>query len=213
MNESTVKQLIEFFSQFPVMKFKTNENIYRPNENISKVAFIKSGYVRVYSYDADGKEVTFSGFKPVFLMSYFYANNKIANKYFFEALTEVEIWETSVNEFNKLLLENPKLAVEITNGSINNLMALIESWELSISGDAYNRIGKLLVSLGNNYGVVNNTKKEIDFKTTHQLIASMLGISRETASIQIKRLENDGWISQQKQKLVINDFLKMQEAF
>lgn len=187
--------------------------IYHPNEAIEKVAFVKNGYVRLYNFDLDGKEITYSGFKPIFLMSYLFAKNKAINQYYFEALTDLEIWKAPINEFDLFLNDNPPLALEVINSCLMSLKEVLMSWENSISGDAYKRVGKLLVALGRNYGSKNDGQVEINFKTTHHLIASMLGITRETASIQIKKLENDGWIIQTKNSIFINNPEEMIEEF
>lgn len=48
-------------------------------------------------------------------------------------------------------------------------------------------------------------KFTVEFKITHQDIAALAGITRETASIQIKLLEEEGAISQKRGKrLIIN---------
>ena len=67
--------------------------------------------------------------------------------------------------------------------------------------------------MAKDYGKTINNKITIDFHTTHQLIASMLGISRETASLQIKKMENNGLILQQANKIIINDAQKMIKEF
>jgi CRP/FNR family transcriptional regulator len=213
MNQRFQENMIKFFSNYPVIKYNSKEIIYRPQEMIDQIAFVKSGYVRIYSQNQEAEEITFSGFKPVFLMSYFFSQKNIPNQYFFQALTDVEIWKAPVSEFNKYLLNNSNDAIDLINLSLGSLHQVLLSWENSLRGDAYSRIAKLTLILAKDYGKTINNKITIDFHTTHQLIASMLGISRETASLQIKKMENNGLILQQANKIIINDAQKMIKEF
>ena len=213
MNEKTEKQLINFFEKYSLIKYKSKETIYRPQEIINQVAFVKKGYVRIFNQKESEKEITFSGFKPVFLMSYLFSKNKIRNQYYFQALTNIELWKAPIDDFDDFLVKNPDIAIDLIDVCLGSLHEVLLSWENSLRGDAYNRIGKLLLILVKDYGKTENNKITIDFRTTHQLIASMLGISRETASIQIKKMENDGLILQQSNTIIINDTNTMTAKF
>ena len=213
MRQEAEAGLATFFKQYPLVKYTAKELIYRPDEMIDRVAFVKKGYVRVYNHDISGKEMTYSGFKPVFFLSYLFSQKKIPNQYYFQALTDLEVWKAPISEFKKYLVSNPSQSVDVINLCLGSFHEVLLSWEHSLSGDAYNRIGRLLVTLAKDYGKKLDQKVEIDFRTTHQLIASMLGISRETASIQIKLMENNKLISQQKNTIIINDFDKMYKKF
>lgn len=205
MNEKTEKRLINFFEKYSLIKYKSKEIIYRPQEIINQVAFVKKGYVRIYNQKDSEKEITFSGFKPIFLMSYLFSKTKSINQYYFQALTSIELLKAPINDFNNFLIKNPDIAIDLFDASLKSLNEVLLSWENSLRGDAYSRIGKLLLILSKDYGKTENNKTTIDFHTTHQLIASMLGISRETASIQIKKMENDGLILQESNTIIVND--------
>lgn len=213
MNEQSQQKLVAFFNDFPLVKYKAKEIIYRPEEKIDHVAFVKSGFVRMYNHDLSGKEITYSGFKPVFFMSYLFSQKNIPNQYFFQALTNLEIWKAPLSSFENFLLENPHQALDMINSSLGSFHEVLLAWENSLSGDAYSRIGKLLLILSKDYGKQDGNEITIDFHTTHHLIASMLGITRETASIQIKKLENDGYITQYTNTIIINDAVKMLKKF
>jgi CRP-like cAMP-binding protein len=46
---------------------------------------------------------------------------------------------------------------------------------------------------------------------THQEIANLAGLTRETTSVEMKRLENDGFIGHQKHLLVVNNLSELEE--
>lgn len=69
MDNTTISKLEEFFSRYRLTTYKKGEIIYRPEDDPSHIAFIKSGYVRLFALSKDGEEMTINIFKPVF---YFY---------------------------------------------------------------------------------------------------------------------------------------------
>ena len=213
MNSNTQSSLVEFFQNYNVIQFVSKEIIYRPDESIDRVAFIKKGIVRVYNHTESGKEITYSGFKPVFYLSLYYSTRKISNQYFFQALTDVEIWQAPLEDFHKYLLNQPQLSLDLIDSCLGSFTKVLESWENSISGDAYIRVAKLLLMLAKDYCTRTDNRVIIDFHTTHQLISSMLGISRETASIQIKRLENEGWLTQSESTITVVDYPSLFATF
>ena len=213
MDQFDDNKLVEFFEQYPLVRYNAKETVYRPDEMIDRVAFVKKGFVRIYNHDETGKEITYAGFKPIFYMSYLFSKKKTPNQYYFQALTDLEVWKAPVDEFDKFLITNPIETVNLLNRCLGSFHEVLSSWENSLSGDAYKRIGRLLLTLAKDYGKKDDKKITIDFRTTHQLIASMLGISRETASIQIKKMEKDSYISQEKNTIILNDIEKMSLKF
>lgn len=212
MNENLKISLVNFFEKYPVTRYKTGEIIFRPNESTDKVVFVKNGYARIYSHDSEGKEITYSGFKPLFLMSLNYCLKNSHFQYTCQALTEVEVWKAPIGDFLAFVEKDSKILVSLVSLGLNSLESAMVAWENSVSGDAYNRVARLILSLGKMYSDQGKDIVEFDFKITHQMVASMLGITRETASIQIKKLENGGWISQKKH-LTILDYKKMEKNF
>lgn len=212
MNENLKIALANFFEKYPITRYKTGEIIFRQNESTDKVVFVKSGYTRIYNHDTDGKEITYSGFKPLFLMTLNYCLRSNQFQYNCQALTEVEVWKAPLVDFLNFIEKDPKLLLSLLGFGLHSLESVLAAWENSMSGDAYNRVAKLILSLGKMYCNQTCERVEIDFKITHQMIASMLGITRETASIQIKKLENSGWINQKKH-LTILDYKKMEKNF
>jgi len=76
MNQQFQDKLIKLFENYPLIKYHSKEIIYRPCEMIDQVAFVKNGFVRIYNQNKEEKEITFSGFKPIFTMSYFFSQKK-----------------------------------------------------------------------------------------------------------------------------------------
>ena len=163
--------------------------------------------------DEDGKEITINAFKPVFYLSLHYAMSGEENRYFFEALTDVEMWKAPKQEAIDFVWNNCDILGFLTGRLLQVVNDLMKHVEVAISGDAYSKVATLIISLAKSSGKQIGKKIEMEFTTTHRLIASLTGLSRETASIQIKKLEREGYIDQNKSLLVINDIEKMEMDF
>jgi len=206
-------QLIGFFKNYQLVQYGKGEFLFRPGDDFSSVYFVKSGYVRLFSYDQNGKEVTINIFKPVFFLSLYYALIGEKNHYFFEALTNVEAWKASKQGVFDFINNNLEVLRLLMGWLLITVSDLMKNVEMAISGDAYSKVATLIISLENYSHRKDGNNIEIKFATTHRLIASLTGLSRETASIQIKKLERKGYISQKKSLLVINDIEKMERDF
>lgn len=202
----------KFFAQYRLTTYKKGENILRPGDTFTNVYFVKKGYVRLYNTTLDGKEITINLFKPLFYLSLMYALNEKECRYFFEAITDIEVWKAPLGDFLEFIEKDKQaslLAFEATTNAINSLLTHIES---SSAGRSYNKIASILLSLIRDFGSEEDGITKIDFSTTHRVIASLAGTTRETASIQIKRLEKDGIISQTGKSIIVKDIEKLKEA-
>lgn len=212
MENNIESKLTKFFEQYKSLYFEKGETIYRPGEKIDQVGFVKSGYVRLYSHSKDGKEITLNFFKPVFYLSYLFSSTNKENKYYFEATTEVEMWKSPVDAFQKFVAENQDILFWLNQRLLMALEEVLSNVEDTISGDSYSKIISIIVSLARKISTVEGKETTIDVNTTHRIVASLAGTSRETASKQLKRMEREGLIVQKNRKIVIMDLEKLIEA-
>lgn len=208
-------RLTSFFGNYRLGQYKKGELLFRPGDDFSSVYFVKSGYVRLFLNDEDGKEITINAFKPIFYLSLHYALSGGENRYFFEALTDVEMWKAPKQDVMNFIHGNNEVLCFLTERLLHVVDELMRHVEVAISGDAYSKVATLIISLAKSSGkkLADSKEIELEFATTHRLIASLTGLSRETASIQIKKLEREGYINQSKSMLVINNIDKMEIDF
>ncbi len=212
MDVSIELKLSNFFQKYRLIKYKKGETLYRPGDIISNISFLKSGYVRLFSMESDGKEHTIGLFKPVFYLTLLDAVKNIENKYYFEALTPVEVWSAPKEDVLEFIKENRDVSYFLNVMLLNVVDELLSNVEHATTGYAYKKVVLLLLSLAKNYGVEENGSIVLNFGTTQTLIASLTGITRETANIQIKKLESEGFIQKRDQFLIIHDIANLSKA-
>ncbi|KKQ50244.1 MAG: Transcriptional regulator, Crp/Fnr family [Candidatus Shapirobacteria bacterium GW2011_GWE1_38_10] len=212
MKEETKKKLVEFFSKFPLKKYKKGQVIFEPNDDFGGVYFVKSGYLRVYDVNKEGKESGIQLFKPLYFLSLIGTKTGIKNRHYIEALTPVEAWVVPKEEFEKFTQNDPKLYVEVCGALMEKFLDLTSYISHLVSGDAYTKVAGLIYSLASEYGVAKNKEVMIKFKITHKLIASLTGLTRETVTLQMLKLEKDGLIDNFRRQIVVMDMKVLKKA-
>lgn len=211
MKEETKKKLIEFFSKYPLKKYKKGQILFEPGDDFGGVMFVKSGYLRVYDINKDGKESSIQLFKPLFYLSLINARTKIKNRHFVEAISPVEVWVAPKEDYLELMTKNPEFYDEVANSFLTKFIDMTVYMSQLISGDAYSKVAGLIHSLAEEFGSVKNKKTTIKFKITHKMIASLTGLTRETVTLQMLKLEKDGLIDNYRRQIVVEDMKKLKK--
>lgn len=205
MNNTPIEKLEEFFSQFKKYHYKKGEVILRAGDTPQGVYFIDKGYVRDYSISKDGEELTLIIFKPedFFPMQWVF-NNRI-NQHYFEAMSAVDIWRCPKEDFIKFIEENPEIFFELTSHIMTRLGGIMQRMEYLAFGNAYEKVASILVICAERFGKEEKGETVIQVILSHRDIANLLGLTRETASIEIKKLERKNLIAYQGRQLVVKD--------
>ncbi len=203
-----------FFSQYKVITFKKNETILRAEATPQGVYYIKSGHVRLYLISEDGVEFTVIIYKAGDIIPLKWALNKVENIYYYEALSPVEVYCAPKNDFLDLMKKNAEAAMHITNQIVFDYSALIYRMQHIVFGNAQAKVASIILTAAKRFGEKNGKDISVPIRLTHQQIALSAGITRETASIEIKKFENKGFIGYDGRLMVIKDMEKLEkEAF
>jgi len=211
MDKSIEENLLSFFKDHRLVKYKKGENLYRPGDIFHDVSFVKSGYVRLYFISPDGKELTLDFFKPLFYLSFFYSLTQSESRYYFEALSPVEVYKSPKEEFLSFLDKNPQINLPLYTNIAKLTQDIFLNIENIVTNNAYSKVANTLYTLSSKLGVKKNGHVLIDLSLTHRIIASLAGLTRETASLQIKKLEREGIILQESKHIIIKDPQRLSE--
>lgn len=200
-------------SGFKIIKinYRKGETILRPEDTPQGVYFIKKGYVRNYSVSKDGKELTLNIFKPKAYFPLQWAISNLTNEYFYEAMTNVTIARISKDSFNKVILSNPKVLIDLCQRLLQQLEILYMRMHHALGDKAYKRVINTLLFLAKRYGIKENNTIRISIPITHLCVASIAGLTRETTSKFLKEMKKNKLISYKQRKLVIFSIKDLEE--
>lgn len=211
MNEKIKKQLENFFSKYEIINSKKGQILLRPGDKLNKVWIEKEGYIRAYCQGKDKKEISLPTLKPLFFCSVMSTLHKQENKYFIETVTAAQLWSAPVEDFLTFIKENPEIRQEIDHSLLDQLIDLNNSWLQIVAGEALNKVAGLICLIAKNRGEKKGNEIIINFNAPHRILATMTGLTRETVTLQILKLQKMGLLYNQDRKIVIRDMEKLNE--
>lgn len=197
VNQVARNYLQVFLERHPVRSFKKKEIIVFQGEAPRHAYVIKSGTVKAYnlSVSGDEKPVGFYQAGGVFPASWVYGKAASATYYYEAFSANVEVYVVDRREFVDFIKKRPellyqeleKLLVDQLGGSIR-LNALQHS---RASDKLIYTLHYLALSHGKPAG---QDKIELTMDMTHQDLANLTGLTRETAATELNKLKKQGVI-------------------
>lgn len=203
MNIDKTKDFEDFYKQFTIRNYKKGEMLIRADDDPAGIFYLKKGYVRQYTISKTGFELTLHILKPVSYFPMVWAVNGTPNVYFFEALTPVEVGRAPRDEVVKFIKDKPIITFELLSELIEDYAESLKRIEHLVFSDAYRRVISVLIYISKHFGKVHNKGIIIDHRFTQQDIATLVGVARETASIEMVRLEKSGLIKHVNHSMIV----------
>lgn len=213
METKTPTKLSDFFSQFKTSNFKRGQVIIRDDTNPNGVYLLRKGNVRLFLNSENGEELTALILKPGDLFPLRWALNNVDNIYNFEALTDTELLSAPRDKFLEFIKGNNDILFEVASYSSFTVGALIYRMQHIVFGNAHAKVASILLTCAKRFGEGHGASEEIKIQIplTHQDIATAAGITRETASIEMKKMEKRGVISYKSRSIVVQNLLALEE--
>lgn len=211
MDNIAFQKLGDFFAQFKRLTFKKGEIVLRADEEPRGVLFLHKGYVKLYSISQDAQELILIIFKPEDFFPMIWAINASPNSYYLEAMGHVELWQAPRGEFISFLKTNSDVLFELTSRILIRLGGLLSRMEYLVFGNAYNKVASIIAICAERFGFVDGKETIIGVPLTHKDIANLIGVARETASIEIKKLEKKGIVGYRGRHIVVKDVERLKE--
>lgn len=185
-------QLYSFFTKQRRLEYKKGQVILRAEDAPSGVYYLNRGYVRMYSISETGQELTLIIFKPGDIFPIRWAITGELHRYYFEAMTSIDVFKVPLETFSEFIQSNPSVIYLILNNMLIRLGGLLERMEYQTFGNAYQKVASILVICAYRFGVKKGKSIQIKVPLTHTSIANLIGLTRETTSVELKKLEKNG---------------------
>lgn len=182
-------KLEQFFLQFKRVNYKKNSLVIRADDIPSGIYYIHKGYVKVYALSEKGQELTLIILKPHDFFPVVWAINDSPNTQFCEAITAVELSRAPKEEFIKFINDNPDVLREVLSKVLTRFEGLLERMEYLVFGNAHQKVASILIICAERFGIKKESKIVIRVPLTHKDIANLIGLTRETISVELEKLE------------------------
>lgn len=210
MNNGKTNLHLLFSDSHPIL-YKRHQVILRPEDTPAGVFYLRKGFVRLYTISEAGEELTLIIFKAGDFFPVMWAINNVPNNEYVEAMTDVEVRRVSRESFLEFLKQHPEVEFEVLSNILTRLDGMLERAKYLVFGNAYQKVASILVICGERFGEKRGNRILIKVVLTHCDIANLIGLTRETTSIEIKKLERDGFISHQGRCFLIKNMAKLQK--
>ena len=200
------KVLDEFFSTYPVLRYDKDQIIIHADDMPSGIFYIKSGFVKMSSILENGREITLNIFKAGAYFPMIWAITNLPNTYYYKTVTATEFQRVPRDVVIEFVKKNPDELFELMARILRGMKGLLVNMEHQLSGDSYHRVIAALILAAKRFGTkIKNDKVLIKLPLTHQNIADESGMTRETASLAMKKLAEKKFITYKGRTLLIND--------
>jgi CRP-like cAMP-binding protein len=203
------QKLNNFFSKFKSYRYKKGEVILRGGDVPQGVYFITKGYVRDYSISKDGEGLTLFIFKSEDFFPMQWVFNERTVPHYFEAMTAVELWRCPKEDFADFIKANPEIFFELISRIMLRLGGLLQRMEYLAFGNAYQKVASILLICAERFGKKYGRGMLIPVPFKHRDLAMLVGMTRETVSIEMKKLERKGIIGYKKHLIVLKKMDKL----
>lgn len=176
-------------TQVTTEKFKRGEVIVAEGERIGYVAKVKSGAVRLYK-KYKGWEICLPSLEIFEDWTKMMVLSGEKSRFTAEALVPTEISRLSAKEYRETGIKSPEAIGRV----LNTLMELTERSAQILGLNALGKVATMVVAAN-----------EANYPITHKLVASITGLTRETVTLQMLKLEKMGVIDNDKRSVKVID--------
>jgi len=195
-------------------KYARGEMIVMEGNQLEGLYIIHSGRVKAFRYTQEAKEQILY----LFAEGDFFGEKNLLRKqpvtYHAEALEETQICVIPHRSFHELLKEAPSISYKIMDQlciRIDHLETLIQNMG---TRDMEARISAILIEFAKKYGSKQNDGILVSMPLSREGIANYIGVTRETISRKLSRLQDDGIIEQVgNKKIKIYDLKALEQEY
>lgn len=212
MENSVDKKLLDFFSKGSELRYERGQIILNAGDEPSGIYYISSGYVKMNSISKNGSVLTLNIFKPGSFFPMMWALGEVDNAFFYQTMTNIEAYRVSKEKVLKFIKEDPEVLYNLTKRIFIGMEGLLSNLQHLLYGNSYDRVVSAVLISAKRFGKgFKNNSVLIDLRLTHQDIANLAGISRETASIALGKLKNNKIITYTNRKIIVRNLKNLEK--
>jgi CRP/FNR family transcriptional regulator, cyclic AMP receptor protein len=177
---------------FTTVEYPAKTGIFDQGDPTRLVYLVKRGNVRISRLTPDGKEVTVAILGPGDIFGEETLFEKGPRTTVATTITQALLCTAKADDLFELLSKDPELALnvaKVVHDRLDDASATIEDLAYARVAD---RLLHLFERLAAEHGVTTDAGTRIDVRLTHADIASLIGSTRETVTVELQNLVREG---------------------
>lgn len=208
MDGKVAKKLEEFFIRYKHQEYKKGEILLRADDEPQGVFYLIKGVVRQYAISKEGIELTINIYKPLSFFPLLWVMNNRKVRYYYQALSSVSCYIAPKDDFEQFIKTEHDVAYDLLKRIYKGLEGYFMRMEFLLSGDAYARTITPILIHALRFG---HDRNSIEVYLTQNQIASQAGLTRETVTREVKKLQDRGIVGYKGKALVVYDLTRLEE--
>jgi CRP-like cAMP-binding protein len=196
----------EFLKRYQHRLYRRGQIILFQGESPRYVYLVKKGVVKTYNIDYDGKEqfIDLESTGATFPKLWIWGKENNA-QYYYEALSDSEIYVIPRDEYMKFVKADPDLMLAEMSAVLTDYRNSSSRLNALLYTRASDKIAHILKYLANTYAPNSSQDNlTINIKLTHQHLASLTGLTRETVSVELNKFKTMGVVDYKPSEYKIN---------
>lgn len=183
------EQLEEIVKEINHKVYKKRDVIFSEGNAADSLYFVNEGKIKLYKYNKEGKEQILHILSDGDFFGELDLFTNAEYKFNAEAIENTKVCALTKEKFKIIVTQNPEIAIKMLQ-NIGERLAVIENLAQNLStNDVDARIAYLLINLMDKYSEVVNGFKTIKLPISREDMANYIGVTRETISRKLKKLE------------------------
>ena len=204
-------ELADLFNQGRLMHFKKGDIILDSSRQSGNVHYIESGYVKTYTLTEAGNAHLHVIYRPRKIFPLRFTILDLPGKSFYEAMTDVTIRVLPKDVFIQALESNHNLAMIL----LRKVTAMFDDYVTKVDGlqfkSTYHRLAAILIYFVEGFSEKEGDNIVVNIPLTHQDLANLSGMTRETVSRELEKLKDKGILNHESHHIIIKDLKKLEE--
>lgn len=191
-----MQEIAAFVRSQPSKTFAKDEILLYQEQEPSCLFGLQSGYVKVHDISADGSEqlVWFAKKHDILPLEWLFASAEKSH-FFYTAHTDVDTFVIDKDEFFHFVKKTPKALSELVRVMADKHFALLRHLSAAQKPRAREKVLHALAFIVCRFADEDaRTLQEITVPLTHLDISNLVGITRETAASELKKLKDEGCV-------------------
>ncbi len=192
--------------------FKRGEPIYLPAESAAAALLLAEGRVKIGSVTEEGKQAILAFIEPGELFGELAVLDGGPRDEFAEAAEKSTVILIPADALNELVAANPQVAIGITKLIGLRRRRIEQRLKSLLFRSNRQRLVSLLLELAEQYGEISPEGVRLRIKLSHHDLASVIGSTRETVTVVLGELQNEGLVTVGRRKILLTNLERLGQA-
>ena len=187
-----METLFDFVRKQPTKRFERHETIIQLDTVPQAIYAVRTGFVKGFDITTSGQEqlVWLGGPNDVFPVGWLFDIIE-RTQFIYSAFSDCEVHIIMKDDFLQFLQNNNEGTLELARQMSQRYYELMERIRALEQPKASDKIAHTIYFLAQHFSLKDTERRtEIPLPLTHQDMANLLGLTRETVAVELKRLKD-----------------------